>query len=286
MLTKFLPRRGDLFLRVRYIAQLSVFCIPTWVVAAPNQLFEPATSNQHFTQGIDFWGDGKDSIIRETENVKPATVAPPVVDKEVPQKSNEESFSWNQYLDPKSKEFFKEGDYTPPAPFMEVVRNPNDENIKNWFTFINKKNELLKQFQVRLSEYTQKNPKNLASADQAFLSKVAQTASPQEGPVDPKRYRLRMYFDSHCPHCKKMFQTLLDLKERGFFVEAKQVDSGPLENYPIYISRASQGELKTKDIQSVPLLFVGDLKKKVVYRMPGYQSTRDLLVRLKGKETS
>ena len=285
MLTKFLTPNGDPILRASYVVQLCMFCMSTWAAAAPNQLHEPA-SNQHFAQGIDFWGDGKESIVRETEHIKPAPAVPPVIEKEMPQKNNEDSFSWGQYLDPKNKEFFKEGDYTPPAAFMEVVRNPNDENIKNWFTYINKKNELFKQFQVRLGEYTQKNPKNLAAADQAFLNKVSQTAPAQEGPVDPKRYRLRMYFDSHCPHCKKMFQTLLELKERGFFVEAKQVDPGPLENYPIYISRASPNELKAKDIQSVPLLFVGDLKKKVVYRMPGYQAAQDLLVRLKGKEAS
>ena len=47
--------------------------------------------------------------------------------KKVEIKSNESSakenskFDWKKYLDPKSKEFFKEGNYTPPAPLMEAI---------------------------------------------------------------------------------------------------------------------------------------------------------------------
>ena len=50
-----------------------------------------------------------------------------------------ETFQWKKYLDPKNEEFFKEGDYTPPAPFIEIARNPTDANIRNWFKYLETK---------------------------------------------------------------------------------------------------------------------------------------------------
>ena len=70
-----------------------------------------------------------------------------------------------------------------------------------------------------------------------------------------------------------MFETLLALQQRGYFVEARQIDDDDkaLGPTPIAVVHASKGELKQKEISSVPLLLIGDLKKKVVYRMTGYQ---------------
>lgn len=219
---------------------------------------------QYFGNKIDYWHD-KDQAPKSEEKTTPP---PPATTEPV---HSADKFSWDKYMDPKNKEFFKEGDYTPPEPFIETVRNPTDANLKMWFAYIDKKNELTRKFQERMEEYLAKNGLKIeAPARSAMEAKVA--ALPVSEP-DAKRYRFRMYFDSHCPHCKKMFETLSELQARGYYVEAKQVDSDPrgLEGVSIPTTRATPGELKEKDIQSVPVLLIGDLKLKSVYRLTGYQ---------------
>ncbi len=49
---------------------------------------------------------------------------------------------------------------------------------------------------------------------------------------------------------------------------------------PIPFEQAKPGELQEKDIKSVPVLLVGDLTKKVVYRINGYQTTSQVLAAL------
>ena len=46
-------------------------------------------------------------------------------------------------------EFFKEGDYSPPEPFMELARNPTDENIRMWFQYLDKKNWVFKYLNLK-----------------------------------------------------------------------------------------------------------------------------------------
>ena len=65
-------------------------------------------------------------------------------------KEKKKSFKWSNYLDPKNDEFFKEGSYTPPKPFMELARNPSDKNIGNWIAYNKKKNALNQRLQLRM----------------------------------------------------------------------------------------------------------------------------------------
>ena len=100
--------------------------------------------------------------------------------------------------------------------------------------------------------------------------------------TNAKRFRFRLYFDSHCPHCKRMLGTMADLQTRGYFVEARQVDKDTrdLAGIAIPVEQAQASEMKEMDIQSVPVLLVGDLAKKVVYRINGYQTTAQVLAAL------
>jgi len=65
----------------------------------------------------------------------------------------------------------------------------------------------------------------------------------------------------------------------GYFVELKQIDSNPeiRRSLPFPVTQASKEELESKKINSWPVLFVGDLKKKVVYRLNGYRSTSEVI---------
>lgn len=231
---------------------------------------------RYFDKGVDYWNELSAGKAPPKKNEE-AKKVPPIVSSDTSKLSGdkEDKFPWGQYLDPKNKEFFKEGDYTPPEPFMELVRNPSNENMKMWFAYIDKKNELAGKLQQRMAEYVAKNGLTTPEDKKALLTKAT---APASATLDIRRYRFRMYFSSTCPHCQKMMGTLSELQEKGFFVEARQVDpNGKPPRLPFPSEMASPAELKTKEIQSVPLLLVGDLKKKVVYRLTGYQTTNDVL---------
>jgi hypothetical protein len=198
-------------------------------------------------------------------------------------------FPWNKYLSQNSDEFFKEGDYTPPAPFMEIARNPSDENIENWFRYLETKNVLLRNLQERLTQYSNHHPQpGLATyapsvqrsvEDDAVLKTSARIEKPQTTSVDAKNYRMRLYFDSHCPHCQKMLGTVADLMRMGYWVELKQVDKDTSirAKIPFSVSDASPQELKQYQIEAVPVLLIGNLKKQNFAKVQGYHEAREII---------
>ncbi len=186
-------------------------------------------------------------------------------------------FQWQEYLDPKNPEFFREGDYMPPEPFMELVRNPTDANIRMWFSYMEKKNELSTRLAKRMEEFAKNNTVLLPKEAKENIQKIA-----DDFPIstdDFERLRFRMYFDSQCPHCHEMFETLNDLQDRGYFVEARQVDQGSLAGIKsnVAIAQASPQELKKFNVTAVPLLLIGDLKAKKVYRQSGFMTPEQVL---------
>lgn len=230
---------------------------------------------QFFKKGIDYWNESPSLKSQPPESEERKKTANQLSEAQSPSSAKKE-FPWDTYLEPKNKEFFKEGDYTPPEPFMEIARNPSDENLKKWFQYIQLKNDLSARLQARMQEFLAKNPTASAEVKQNTVAKIQ--ALPI-APRDVQRYRIRMYFESHCPHCKRMFETLIALQNKGYFVEAKQIDvqSPLLQNVAIPTEMASPKDIQSKAIQSVPLLLIGDLKKQVVYRLTGFQSVSNVL---------
>ncbi len=97
--------------------------------------------------------------------------------------------------------------------------------------------------------------------------------------IDPKRFRIRMYFESTCPHCKRMMTTLKNLQGEGYFVEAFQIDSKSFEKaqFPIATRRANPEDVKKYGISSVPFTLVADLKQETVSKpITGYQSVSEI----------
>lgn len=225
----------------------------------------------YFGSKINYWEDSKKKeapvVVQEKEKPeekKPIAESPP------------SGFDWKKQLDPKHDEFFKEGDYTPPAAFMELARNPTDQNITNWFKLVEKKNEIQSRLSQRIQQYLSTNSKLVPQERQVMLEAKNTLAVTN---VDYSRYRFRMYFESSCPHCKHMMETLKELQDSGFYIEIRQIDQNPkvAQTLPFPVEQATPQELKEKEITSWPVLFVGDLKKKVTYRINGYRSTQEVL---------
>jgi hypothetical protein len=224
---------------------------------------------------LDYWNNGKTAPVEAPR----ATIT---------SSDTKDAFSWKKYLDPRNKEFFREGDYTPPEPFMEIVRNPSDENLKLWFQYIEKKNDLSARLQTRMAEYLRgaQSGSLPAEAKTDLEQRAQKVASQSKSLLDTKRFRFRMYFDSTCPHCRRMFDTLGELARLGFFVEARQIDTGPLTGFRVTVpvERATAPELKARSISSVPLLLAGDLERKVVLKMTGYKSPNEVIQAIRAQD--
>ena len=186
-------------------------------------------------------------------------------------------FDWQTYLNPKNDEFFREGEYVPPAPFMEVARDPSDENLRLWFTYIAKKNAVATRLEERMAAFGQ---------DQGTRPPAAAVASPraEEKPatadLDPNRFVVRFYFDSQCPHCRRMAPEVEKLRRLGFLIEARQVDRAGAEARPalsVPVRYATSDELRSLGIQSVPTLLIADRRGSGVFRISGYQSAESVV---------
>lgn len=227
----------------------------------------------YFESKIDFWGDKK------------AAVSSPKKSSPAGEASGDGKFPWKTYLDPKNKEFFKEGDYTPPEPFMEIARNPSDENIKNWFEFMKKKNELARRLDDRVREYLAKNGQMpIPTAEPMASAKAVKPSLASQGPLDTKRFKVRMYFESTCPHCRRMFSVLKRLQDDGVEVHALQIDRGPVpaEEKIVPLGLATQEEVKKHGINGVPFLLIADTKRKsLLPPIQGYHAYEEVTGLLK-----
>lgn len=239
------------------------------------------------TPDLDFW---KDAPAKETPAA--STRGLPVPKPSAPPSTS--GFQWNKYLDPKNDDFFREGEYTPPAPFMEIARDPSNSNIENWYRYLEMKNQLLHRLQEKLTAFAVAHQQSIpampaevaagAPEAPAVVTKAAARIAAATGPLpDAKRFRLRLYFDSHCPHCEHMISTTIrELASLGFWIELRQVDrdENTRKRIPFSISPASPDELKRYGIESVPLLLVGDLKARSFFKMQGDQTAGAVLAAL------
>jgi len=230
----------------------------------------------YFDSEINYWekDSKKENDVPEGKTEKKQEV---VSKKEKTSKSEENKFDWKTYMNPENKEFFKEGDHTPPEPFMELARNPSDENISNWFSYIELKNRLASRLQERMTAYMSKNKIKIGDPGVQAVNESINDL-PTTHP-HAKQFRLRMYFDSKCPHCKRMFGTLKELQEMGFYVEALQVDNDPVSvGYELPITKASQDDMKKFANERVPLVLIADMAKKALLPpVRGYRSTKEVL---------
>ncbi|MBX3041373.1 MAG: conjugal transfer protein TraF [Bdellovibrionaceae bacterium] len=230
----------------------------------------------YFDSKIDFWGNKKTVVGQPPKSPLPGEA------------SGGGKFPWKTYLDPRNKEFFKEGDYTPPEPFMEIARNPSDENIKNWFEFMKKKNELARRLDDRVREYLVKNGQMpVVTPEPVTSAKATKPVPPAQGPLDPARFKVRMYFESTCPHCRRMFGVLNRLQKDGIEVHALQIDRGPVpeDEKIVPLGLAAQEEVKKHGINGVPYLLIADSKRKALLPpIQGYHAYEEVLGLLKSAD--
>lgn len=202
-------------------------------------------------------------------------------------KNPDESFDWNLYLNPNNKEFFKEGNYVPPVPFMEVIKNPNEENIKNWFLMIEVKNNLMNRLRENILLYLKKNS-NLKDNERSAIIQESERSLGQKDQFNNRdiiqKYAFQLYFDSKCPFSLKMIDSVLQLRNEGFYVEFIQVDDGNSSvQSRVPVMKASAQDLKLNKITATPVLFVKELHNKTTIRIDGFMSGGDIINKIQNK---
>lgn len=209
-----------------------------------------------FTDGVKFFEETKSEKI--------------VVPKEVKGEERKKGkFSWKDQLDIENDQFFKEGEYTPPAPFMEALRRPTKENIDNFEKWQTMRNLLLQRYESARMQYIGVGPS---------LPKI-QNPMGNVNDRDIEKYRFIFYFESTCSSCHSMFSTINEMSERGVYIEAIRVDRNDNEVKGLEVpwTFASADELKKLNLKAVPVLVAIDEKTKKAYRMVGKKSMKQIL---------
>lgn len=232
-----------------------------------------------FDREIIWWKD--ESEARETvvkRELKPSPNLDSKGDKKLATNQQQNTFDWTPYEDPKNDEFFRTGEHLPPKPLLEATRNPTPENIKRAARWMEKRKKLTETFSKKMAQHFRKKYSSLFSTNDG--------KEPYFYPVkpDPSRYQFRMYFDSTCPHCKKMFTTLSELQDEDFKVDAIQIDDRPFSSSKIAIRKASAEELERFAIKAVPLTLVADRGSKKIISLPGFMTKEKIYQLIKQKE--
>ncbi len=209
-----------------------------------------------FSEGVRFFDEGSQIPKVNSENVS------------APQKAK--PFSWNDQLDIEKDQFFKEGDYMPPAPLIEALRRPTKENILNFEKWQEMRNLLLARYESARSQYTGKT--GISVPKGAVLI-------PNVNEKDLEKYHYIFYFESTCPSCHAMFETINEMAGRGLYVEAMRVDKSESEVKGLNLpwSYANPEELKKLNLKAVPVLVAIDEKTKKAYQMTGKKTIREIL---------
>lgn len=209
-----------------------------------------------FSEGVRFFDEGSQIPKVNSENTS------------TPQKAK--PFSWNDQLDIEKDQFFKEGDYMPPAPLIEALRRPTKENILNFEKWQTMRNLLLARYESARSEYIGKTGMSIPKA-------LAPTSNVNE--KDLENYHYIFYFRSTCSACHEMFQTINEMARKGVYVEAVRVDKdeGEVKGLDIPWTDAQPEDLKKLNSNTVPVLVAIDEKTKRAYKMTGKKTIKEIL---------
>lgn len=219
------------------------------------------------------YGQFFDNRIKYFEEEKAEPKESQSVAQEAPKAVEPQGFKWDNYLDESKDDFFREGDYIPPAPFLEVMRRPTAKNILLFEKWKEKKNHLLKRY----------NEKRMAVLGTKGLSAspiVEQVTGATKGVYEQlKEYRMVFYFDSKCPSCKGMYQVVNQLSDNGVYVEAVRLDAGEnlIEGLRVPWSLASAKEMSVLKISAVPMLMIFEDRTKQAFKVVGKKSADEIL---------
>ena len=217
--------------------------------------FLMASSFSFYDSGINYWPSEERQIEKK-------------LDKKSVEKKDDK-FDWKKALDPNNDEFYRQGNHMPPAAMVEAMKNPTDQNIKRYF-------ELEEKRERKLSQFIKKSNKYRLKKLERELSKLSKPKIRKNSFYNARelrsKYRIRMYFDSNCPHCKRMHQNLLKLQRDGFTVDLVQIDDGVNPLQGIKSRKIAKGEGSAIKLFNggVPYTLIFNRKTKKMKSLRGF----------------
>lgn len=205
---------------------------------------------EYFDGKIEYFSDKQ-----QANSIKPQSL----------ESQKQKKFEWKTYLDERNDEFFKEGDYIPPAPFLEAMRNPSRQNILLFEKWNEKKNFLLNRFNQKRAEVLGKSPLPTEEVKTQDFSLI-------------KEFNFVFYFDSMCSSCKGMFEVVNSLVASDVFIEAVRLDDSENQVLGLSIpwSTTTKEERKHLNITAVPLLMAYKKGSRDAYKIVGKKSVLEI----------
>ena len=166
-----------------------------------------AGAGDWFPAPLDYWGGDPygQPLVEEAE---PAPVRTTAASPEAsPATAGPTAFDWSDYQDPRTALFWKDGDHVPPAPLLEVIRDPSPQNVERYRTWTSKQLEVA-----------------------AWVSELLATAD-TPAPVSWAGVQVVYFYAAGCGYCQKNTPDVLALMERGADVMPVHLDR-PSPAYP------------------------------------------------------
>jgi hypothetical protein len=187
-----------------------------------------------FSRPLDYWGGAPYGAPLAEPSSAPAPTG------EAPSAPEEAAaFDWADYADPRTEQFWKDGDHVPPAPLLEVIRSPTPENVARYRAWTSQQLEVA-----------------------AWVSELlaAPDAAP---PVSWSGVQVVYFYASACGYCRKNTPEVLELMTLGADVMPVHLDR-PSPAYPSStLWSAEMGSLV--EVEGTPTwVLVAEGKRRVV----------------------
>ena len=173
-----------------------------------------AWAGEWFGEPLDYWRGnpyGQPMAAANTPVVDETTAAPEVQPRTAPSTSAAPAepvpLDWSAYSDPRTAEFWRDGDHVPPAPLLELIREPSPENVARYRAWTKKQLEVA-----------------------GFVSHLlAEAEAPP--PVSWVGVQVVYFYASSCGYCQKNAPDVLALMRLGADVMPVHLDR-PSVVYP------------------------------------------------------
>jgi thiol-disulfide isomerase/thioredoxin len=198
-----------------------------------------ALGGEWFGQPLDYWGGSPYGASPPPPSPVLAPESPAATTSTPQAPVPERPFDWADYTDPTQPEFWREGDHTPPAPLLELIRDPSPDNIERYRAWTSQKLEVSAEISALLAH------------------------AEQPAPVRWDGVQVVYFYATSCGYCQQNTPHVLDLMDKGARVLPVHLDR-PSEAYPTSTPWTEEmGQLVA--MQGTPTwVLVEDEKRRVV----------------------
>jgi len=217
--------------------------------------------DNHFGSPIDYWGVESPAQQTSAESTK-STNHP---NKNLSKTHDDQ---WKEILDPNNDEFYREGNHIPPKAMLEAVKKPTTENIKKFLAHKKLKEEKFRIFAKKVLEQEQREIQGL------FVETPKNTTKLKH----PQSFKMRVYYSTNCPYCKKYLPEIEPLNKNGIDIEFVKMNPGAKDiiNFP-KMRDATEVELKKISRFGVPYTVIADLNKRKTYSIKGFKTKSQVI---------